>query len=216
MRCVVIASGDLDRDDERWLVDAELVIAADGGAMSLDRLGRRLDVLVGDLDSTDPALVERLEAAGTRIDRHPADKESSDTELALGAAMASDATPIVVLGAFGGDRIDHELANVLLLADPALAGRDIRLVRGRSTVRILHARARAELEGAAGGTVTLMPIGGDVTGVTTYGLRWPLDGATLRMGRSRGLSNEIVAAPASVQLEHGTLLVVEIATQGAN
>ena len=216
MRCVVIASGDLDPDDERWLADADLVIAADGGATSLDRLGLRPDVLVGDLDSTDSTLVERLEASGTRIERHPADKESSDTELALGAAMASGATPIVVLGAFGGDRIDHELANVLLLADPDLAGRDVRLVRGRSTVRILHGRARAELEGPAGGTVTLMPVGGDVTGMTTDGLRWPLDGATLRMGRSRGLSNEIVAAPASVQLEHGTLLVVEIATQGAN
>lgn len=216
MRCVVIASGDLDPDDERWLADADLVIAADGGATSLDRLGLRPDVLVGDLDSTTSTLVDRLEASGTRIERHPADKESSDTELALGAAMASGATPIVVLGAFGGDRIDHELANVLLLADPALAGRDIRLVRGRSTVRIVHGRARAELEGPAGGTVTLMPIGGDVTGVTTYGLRWPLDGATLRMGRSRGLSNEIVAAPASVQLEHGTLLVVEIAIEGAN
>lgn len=216
MRCVVIASGDLDPDDERWLADADLVIAADGGATSLDRLGRRPDVLVGDLDSTDPALVERLEAAGTRIERHPADKEASDTELALGAAMASGATTTAVLGAFGGERIDHELANVLLLADPGLAGRDIRLVHGRSTVRSLHGRARLELDGAPGGTVTLMPIGGDVIGMTTDGLRWPLDGATLRMGRSRGLSNEIVATPASVQLEHGTLLVVEIATQGAN
>ncbi len=216
MRCVVIASGDLDPDDERWLADADLVIAADGGATSLGRLGGRPDVLVGDLDSTDPALVERLEAAGTRIERHPADKEASDTELALGVAMASGATTIAVLGAFGGERIDHELANVLLLADPGLAGRDIRLVHGRSTVRSLHGRARLELDGPPGGTVTLMPIGGDVIGMTTDGLRWSLDGATLRMGRSRGLSNEIVATPASVQLEHGTLLVVEIATQGAN
>ncbi len=219
MKCVVIAFGDLDPDDERWLVDAELVIAADGGAISLDCLGRRPDVLVGDLDSTDQGLVVRLEAAGTRIDRHPADKEASDTELALRAAMASGASTIVVLGAFGGARIDHELANVLLLADPELAGRDVRLVHGRSNVRVLHGRASLALDGPVGGTVTLMPIGGEVAGLTTDGLRWPLDGATLRMGRSRGLSNEIVATPASVQLEHGTLLVVEIAipaTEGAN
>ena len=61
-----------------------------------------------------------------------------------------------------------------------------------------------------GDTVSLLPLGGDVAGVTTAGLRWPLAGATLRVGRSRGLSNEVVAAPASVSLEDGSsaLLVV--------
>jgi thiamine pyrophosphokinase len=65
-----------------------------------------------------------------------------------------------------------------------------------------------------GDTVTLLPVGGDVTGVTTDGLRWPLRAATLRMGRSRGLSNEVASVPASVQIELGTLLVVETATRG--
>ncbi|CAN5137862.1 thiamine diphosphokinase [soil metagenome] len=216
MRIVVIASGDLDPADPRWLDHADVVIAADGGATSLDRLGRRPDVLVGDLDSTDAELVARLEEAGTRVERHPIDKEASDTELALRAAIASSATEIVVLGAIGGERLDHELANVLLLADPALVGRDIRLVHGRSTLRVVRDGEGRELVGRIGDVVTLLPLGSDVTGVTTDGLRWPLDRATLRMGRSRGLSNEIVVAAASVQVEHGALLVVEITNEGAN
>ena len=85
MRIVVVASGALAPGDEAWLDGADAVIAADGGAAALDGLGRRPDRLVGDLDSADAALVERLEAAGVVVDRHPTDKDASDTELAVRA-----------------------------------------------------------------------------------------------------------------------------------
>jgi len=214
MRVVIVASGEPDPVDAARLDGADLVVAADGGAAWLDRAGRRPDLLVGDLDSADPGLVERLRDAGTVIERHAADKDASDMELALEAARGRGATDVVVLGALGGERLDHELANLLLLADPALAGLPVRIVRGGSTVRVLHGGSRLQLEGRAGDTVTLLPIGGDAIGVATDGLRWQLDGARLGIGRSRGLSNEVVAAPAAVSLDRGALLVVETATQG--
>ena len=62
--------------------------------------------------------------------------------------------------------------------------------------------------------MTLLPLGGDAYGVTTQGLRWSLDAATLAVGRSRGLSNEVTARPASVSLEQGTLIVIETAREG--
>jgi thiamine pyrophosphokinase len=215
MKVVVVASGRLDAIDVAHLDDADLVVAADGGAELLDALGRRPDVLVGDFDSVSPALAERLEAAGVGVEHHPADKERSDTELALEAAVARGATEIVLLGAIGGDRLDHELANILLLADPGMAGRDVRIASRSSTARVLCGGERLALAGSAGDLVSLLPIGGNASGVTTDGLRWPLEVATLGLGRSRGLSNQIVAAPASVSLEHGTLLVVETALRGA-
>jgi thiamine pyrophosphokinase len=73
---------------------------------------------------------------------------------------------------------------------------------------------RLALAGGVGDLVSLLPIGGDVAGVSVDGLRWPLTSATLRVGRSRGLSNEVVAPPASVSLERGTLLVVEHRVHG--
>ena len=215
MKVVVVASGGLEAIDVAHLDDADLVIAADGGAESLDALGRRPDMLVGDMDSVGAALAERLEAVGTEVERHPSDKERSDTELALEAALARGATEVVLLGAIGGDRLDHELANLLLLADPGLAGRDVRIESGSSTARVLRGGERMALAGSVGDLVSLLPIGGDASGVTTDGLRWALDIAPLRLGRSRGLSNEIVSAPASVSLERGTLLVVETNSRGA-
>jgi thiamine pyrophosphokinase len=213
MRVVIVASGEPDPADVGWLDGASLVIAADGGAGWLDRAGRRPDLLVGDLDSADASLVGRLTAAGARVERHPADKEASDTELALEAARLRGATEIVVLGALGGERLDHELANLLLLADPSLAVPPVRVVRGGTTVRALTGGGRLELEGVTGGGVSLLPLGVDAVGVTTSGLRWPLNGATLRTGRSRGLSNEVVSDAASVALDHGLLLVVETARE---
>lgn len=216
MRVVVVASGAIEPADAAWLDGADQVIAADGGASSLDRMGRVPDRLVGDLDSTDADLVERLRGGGVAIERHPSDKDASDTELALEAAVASGATELVLLGALGGQRLDHELANLLLLADSAFADVDLRLIRGTTTARVLHGDSVLALEGRPGDIVSLLPLARDAAGVTTDGLRWPLAGATLRAGRSRGLSNEVVATPASVRVRSGTLLVVETSTEGAN
>ena len=215
MRVIVVASGELDERDARWLASDDLLIAADGGAASLDRIGRRPDRLIGDLDSVSAGLVASLEAAGTRVERHPTDKDASDSELAIGAAIAAGGTEIVLLGALGGARLDHEVANLLLIADPELEGVDIRLIQGGTTVRVLRGGGRLTLHDADGELVSLLPVGGDATGVTTTGLRWSLADAVLRMGRSRGLSNELVEASASVSLERGTLLVVQTAKHGA-
>ena len=202
MRIVVVASGALAPGDEAWLAGADAVIAADGGAAALDRLGRRPDRLVGDLDSAPAALIERLEAAGTRIDRHPVDKDASDTELAVRAAIDDGADQVDLLGATGGDRLDHELANLMLLADPAFAGIELRAIVGPTMVRVVRGGRRLTFSGGVGDLVTLLPIAGDGVGVTTTGLRWPLEMATLQMGRSRGLSN-VVVGPDAIGHAHG-------------
>ena len=216
MRIVVVASGALAPGDEARLDGADAVIAADGGTDALDRLGRRPDRLVGDLDSAPPALVERLEAAGTRVDRHPSDKDASDTELAIRAAVHDKADQVDLLGATGGDRLDHELANLFLLADPDFASIELRAISGPTVVRVLRGGRSLALRGEVGDLVTLLPIGGDAKGVSAVGLRWPLDGTTLPMGRSRGLSNVVVGPGASVTLTDGVLLVVETAITGDN
>jgi thiamine pyrophosphokinase len=211
VKAVVVVGGDADARDAEQLHGAELVIAADGGARFLEASGRRPDVLVGDLDSVDAELVERLEADGVDVERHPVDKDATDAELAIERALASGATRITVIGAFAGKRLDHQLGNLLLLADAGLARRteDLRMVRSGTTARAVHGPGSLGLEAGAGDRVGLLPVGGDAIGVTTRGLRFALDAATLGLGRTRGLANEVVLVPASVSIEAGVLLVVE-------
>jgi len=216
MKVVVVAGGQPDPRDADLLADADLLIAADAGACWLDELGRTPDVLVGDLDSIGETLLARLVAAGVEVDHHAAEKDESDAELALARAVAAGAGEIVILGALAGERLDHELANLLLIADSAWrsSGRDLRIVSGATTVRALHSADRLGLEGKPGDIVTLLPVGGDAQGVTTDGLAYPLSDEELRFGRSRGLSNVVQRAGASVWLTSGTLLVLEIQQQG--
>lgn len=211
MRAIVVAGGSTDPTDANLLTDADLVVAADGGATWLASLARAPDRLVGDLDSVAPSLVAELEAAGVPVERHPPDKDASDLELALEAAVLAGARDVAIVGALAGERVDHELANVLLLADPGWEARGValRIVRGAVTVRALRGPGSTTLSAPPGSGVTLLPVGGDALGVTTAGLRYPLAGEPLALGRARGLSNEVATPGATVALSDGILLIIE-------
>jgi thiamine pyrophosphokinase len=211
VKAVIVADGEHAPADAGVLADAELIIAADGGAEWLETQGIAPHLVVGDLDSADPALVDRLAAAGVAIERHPVDKDASDLEIGVNAATKGGAEEIVVLGALGG-ALDHLLANVLLLGSAALAGRSIRLVHGSTSARLLTGPADAQLDGAPGARVSLLALGSAAEGVTTRGLRWQLTADRLELGSSRGLANVVEVIPAGVSLAEGQLLVVENAS----
>ena len=146
MVALILADGDvptrafLDRHWPGWFDDVGLVVAADGGARHAPGLGVAIDLWVGDGDSIDPADLAALADAGVEIERAPTDKDETDTELAIRRALERGADGITVLGATGGPRIDHELANIALLAMPQLADRPALLIAPRSSIRLLTAR----------------------------------------------------------------------------
>jgi thiamine pyrophosphokinase len=167
--------------------------------------------VVGDADSLSAASVDALRADGVDVRIHPAQKDESDAELALRAALSAGATEILFVGAFGGQRVEHTIANLLLLTLPDLAGIDVTLIDGPSTVRVIGAGGGpgcADLAGERGDYVSLLPLRDAVDGVTTAGLTYPLVGATLRQGFTRGLSNELAADVGEVRTAKGLLAVV--------
>lgn len=219
---LVVADGDVpsraELDDAwpGWDEGVALVVAADGGYARALGLALSPDALVGDLDSLEPGLAAAAEAAGTRVRRVPVDKDESDAELALLEAVELGASRVTVLGAFGGPRLDHALANLWLLAHPRLAGLDLVLLDAGARARLVTAPGpdggpvTCALPGRPGAIVSLLPFGGDAVGVTTHGLRYPLRAEPLRSGPARGLSNVRLAEDAAVTLVSGRLLVVEL------
>lgn len=201
-----MAHGEVDEVDARHARAADLVVAADGGSAHLARWGIAPHVVVGDLDSLEPGTGP---FPGARVERWPREKDKSDTELAVERAVAGGADEIVILGALGGPRADHAIANTLLLALERRAGVDVRVVRGALSIRLVRGGQRAALTGNDGDLVTLLAVGGDARDVRTEGLRYALAGETLRLGSSRGLSNEVHGGPASVSVGSGALLVIE-------
>jgi thiamine pyrophosphokinase len=208
MRAVVVAHGDVLPSDRAVIGAQDYVVAADGGALALEQWKLLPHLVVGDMDSLGDAGVERMARKGIPVAKFPAAKEESDLELAVAQAIAAGATEIVLLGALGGDRLDHETANLLLLADPGYDG--VRIEARRGTLRIRAIRGEGSLSvGPVEAIVTLLPVNGDAEGVTTEGLRFPLRDETLRFGRARGLSNEVDSLPAKVTVRKGSLLVFE-------
>jgi len=215
MDALILADGDRPTRDELdatwpgWDSTIGLVVAADGGARLAGPLGVAIDRWVGDGDSLPAAALEELRAAGIPVELVAAEKDETDTELALRAALDAGATDVVILGAFGGPRLDHALANASLLAHPSLAGRQAQLLDRGSRVRLLRAPATLALDGRAGDLVSLIPFGVDANGVTTDGLRYPLRAETLVLGTARGVSNVRVGEHATVTVGDGAVLVVE-------
>lgn len=189
----------LQPDD--WLV------AVDGGVCHLQALGRAPDVLIGDLDSVSEADIEWVRAASGRVLRYPPEKDETDLELAFDLARSEGYQTILLAGALGG-RVDHMLGNLSLLAHPALEGLDVRIVE--PGLEIFLIREKREIEGRAGDLVSLLPLFGTAHGVRTEGLEYPLRDEDLLPHRTRGISNVMLGASASVFLASGLLLCVHL------
>ena len=189
----------------RSLPPADFVIAADSGLDHATALGFAVDLIVGDLDSADPAAIDAAVAAGATVERHAEAKDATDLELALLAARDRGYAHVVVIGGHGG-RLDHFLANALLLASSAFVGVNVEARLGDAQVFVV--RGECELHGEPGDLCTLLPLGGPALGVSTEGLRFPLRGETLEPGSTRGVSNEMLSSPARVSLVGGVLLAI--------
>ena len=223
MHAIIVAGGDppdraaLDATWPGWDGGCGLVVAADRGALTALGLHLRPDLVVGDVDSLGPADARRVADAGIPMEIVRAAKDETDTELAIHAALDRGATRVTILGALGGPRLDHALANVALLGMDALAGVPAEILDGRTRVRLLAADAdpgaELALSGRIGDLVSLIPLGLAATGVTTSGLAWPLHDATLPAGPARGVSNVRTSPDARVALRRGRLLVVEVADE---
>jgi len=208
MRVVIFAGGTYrqGKASQKAIANADMLIAADSGAETALRLGHVPSYIVGDFDSLDKQLVEQLRTRGSRIISAAVEKDETDTELAVQLAIEQGATEITLLGALGGERFDHTIANVLLLA-----GYDnvpIKIIDGSSTCWLLRGPGSTTIEGQTGDLLSLFPLAGDATGIHTRGLYYPLRGETLRFGKPRGVSNELTGERAEVSLESGLLLVI--------
>lgn len=188
---------------------AALRVAADGGARHFMLAGLTPHFLVGDLDSLPVMDADALQKSGVVVLRHPARKDATDLELALDVALAQGADEVVVLAALGA-RWDQTLANMLLLALERYGRVPMRVVEGAQTLRVLRPGRPHQLAGTSGDTLSLIPISGTATGITTSGLDYPMQHGTLPFGATLGVSNVLTSATASVAFESGLLLAIHI------
>jgi len=186
-------------------MENHLVICCDGGARNFQYLGIKPDVIIGDMDSIDPAQLASYSDQGIKIIKYSANKDFTDTELALNYALDLNPDAIFIWGALGG-RVDHTLANVFLLCKGQEKGINTYLIDEYGEAFVLDKKAVFINE--AGKTVSLLALSPRVTGITLKGFLYSLEKSTLKMGETRGVSNIINEARASISVRSGKLLVI--------
>ena len=206
-RCLIFANGTLpDLDSARRILRADdFILCADGGTRHALTLGLTPGVIIGDLDSIAEAEKQKMIAGGVEIIRFPRDKNETDLELALAYAIDHGYREIVIVAALG-DRLDQTLGNLSLLTNIQLSTFNVQLDDGIEQASFC--RDQAHVEGKCGDLVSLIPWGGEVTGVRTEGLRWPLVDDTLFPHKTRGISNEMFGEVARIQIKSGLLLII--------
>ncbi len=186
-------------------VAAELVIAADGGLRHARGLGVRPDLLVGDLDSVDDAVLRGWPELARVV--HPVDKDALDLELALDEARARAARSVLIVGALG-DRLDHSLAAVAVAERYHREGIEVTLDSGDARVLPLRP-GQTRHEPLAADTIISVLATRPGTRVSLSGARWTLEHALLEAGVGLGVSNVALGDGPHLTLhEGGSVLVV--------
>jgi thiamine pyrophosphokinase len=191
------------------------VIAADSGYDHACRLGLPVSLLVGDLDSISETGLAHAVANDIEIERHRPDKDMTDTELALDAAFQRGHDRVTMISG-GGDRIDHLLSTVAVIASARFCSMVIELWWGTSTIRVLHGGSNLRLPQEQGGLFSLVAVHGDAIGVTIRGAAFPLTDHVLLAGSSLGISNLVAPGEGAcvISVESGTVLVIRPDTLG--
>jgi len=210
-KVLIITGGQIDEAFLQECVTNEaysMIITADHGLLMADRLKLPLDFIVGDFDSVPERILEQYRKISTPIKKFPTEKDKTDTEIAIELALLHNATSIDIIGATGS-RLDHVLANIHLLMLPMQLNVKAHILDPNNKIYLKKEDFKVNKNEQYGNFLSLMPLSGNVTGLSMIGFKYPLKSITLSPGSSLCISNEIVDEEAIVEFTEGILIVFE-------
>ncbi len=179
----------------------DTIIAIDGGLEHLIARNITPDLIIGDFDSLrDPAVLNRFPS--DIIYPHPAEKNETDTELAIDWCIQNSITQIVVCNDLGG-RTDHVLALIQNLLKAHIHGIKARVESSNQVGFFLD--FDTTLDYPTGSVLSLISISEESMLLGSIGLKYTLENLSLKNSQSRGISNLISASPACIFLRSGTV-----------
>ena len=181
----------------------DFIIAADSGYKNALILGEKPNLLLGDFDSYTEKLPDNIE-----IIKVPAEKDFTDTQMAITEALKRGADEIVLIGGLSG-RLDHTLSNLSVLPELWKVRIHAHATDGYNRIRYINS------------TSTLIPRSGfkylsvialteKLKGVSIEGCKYPLKNATLFCAnQSLSVSNEILENCALISIRKGEAFIIE-------
>lgn len=207
MHSVIVGGGPIEQLDrfKALLKSADEIVCADGGLLYLDQVGIEPDIIIGDFDSVDLDLLECYRLKGVKIERFPARKDATDSELTMDYVIKSKPEKVSLIG-MTGKRLDHGLANIFMLRKFFDSNIDAVILDGHN--QIYYGRGNISIKGEIGSILSIIPISHELVGVKTNGLDYPLNEETLYNDGSRGVSNIIKTDEIQINTESGDFLII--------
>ena len=207
-KAVIVSGGKFENAEfYREILNDKYIICADGGIYLLKKLNIKPNMFLGDFDSCN---FDEIKKSGfldecEDIRKFKIEKNATDTHIAVDFAIEKGFRDITLIGALGG-RIDHSLANIMLLKYMLEKGAKGTVLNEKNTVFLTNESVVVPPEN--GRHISLIPLTEKVCGLTLKGLKYPLCDFDLEMGDSLGISNEFTAENAEIAFKNGLLLVV--------
>lgn len=203
-RFVILLGGDLVATPRLAVqMEGARVIAADSGIRHASALGVVPELWTGDFDSVDDAM--RAGHADVPVEAFPPEKDKTDGEIAVEAALVRGAEEIVLAGAFGGARADHAFLHLTACLRLAEQGMPCLLTSGNQEgVPLLPGETAFDYEA---GTLFSILAFSDLHGLALSGAKWPLSDRHVPFGSSLTLSNQ-VAGQLAASLGSGRAMLI--------
>ena len=210
-RAVIFVNGNLSNIDQakNIIKKDDRLIAADGAVGHIIKLGLIPSVIIGDMDSISPNLLEQSHLSPTILIKYPTKKDKTDFELAVDYCLESKFEEIIIFGVFG-DRIDHFIGNILLMAKVQNEKRSIKIKIIEDKKEIYILTEKIEISGQVGDELSIIPISSKLEGIITSGLEYKLDNETLSLGSTRGISNVFNSSLITIKVKKGVALVIHL------
>ncbi len=205
---LVVAGGSIDADDKKLAEHASMIVAADSGADFLKQHDIKPDLIIGDFDSSNPHTIIHFKNLDVPVVSLVKDKDQTDTEAAVDLILGRGIETVIAIGCMGGERLDHELANVFLIEHFAEKGLDLIIYSQKTVIFGIPHGEKRSFTGKPGDWVTILPITAKIQGVSTSNLKFPLSDASLYRGSTLSVSNQMVNTQANVSLKSGFALIV--------
>ena len=208
MKSYIFIGGEVDKSAlESAIPENALVIAADSGYDNAKELGyaERCDFVVGDFDSTKT----KAFCSRAKIIRANAEKDFSDTRLAIDTALENGADEIHIIGGLSG-RLDHTLSNLYLIEALTNCGISTCICDGFNRARYLKERSSLLITKSEYKYFGLILTKENAKGVSIDGAKYPLKNANLtKSDPSFAISNEVTENFAMISVKKGGLFVIE-------
>lgn len=191
---------------EKLKAASDYTICVDGGSHMAYHYNTIPDIIVGDLDSINQSVYQFYVEKKVPFKKFPAEKDQTDTHIAIDYALKNGATNLTLIGCTG-TRLDHTLANISLLTYIHKQNQSARIIDDHNEITLME--NSLDIKGNPGDIVSLLPLTEHVDSITLTGFKYSLENGFMTWGNPYGVSNELIQETGTIRAKNGLLLVIK-------